>query len=139
MNLEEIEKGFRMNPDKDAASIYFEHDLNDTVGIEKEHIIAYELHLRYLIHAQRFCGHPFAYHTVGSSMAVRRQAYMQQGGMNTRQAGEDFYFLQKFIETGKLFEIKSTVVYPQARISLRVPFGTGKAMHQMGIVCKKHW
>jgi hypothetical protein len=51
--------------------------------------------------------------------------------MNTRQAGEDFYLLQKFIEIGSLQEIRNTAVYPSSRTSLRVPFGTGKAMHQM--------
>jgi hypothetical protein len=65
-------------------------------------ITSYELHLRYLVHAMRWAGHPFAYQTVGSSMAVRRKAYLSLGGMNTRQAGEDFYFLQKFIEVGSL-------------------------------------
>jgi hypothetical protein len=90
------------------------------------------------VEAQRWAGHPFAYHTVGSAMAVRRNAYLSQGGMNTRQAGEDFYFLQKFIETGRLQELNSTTVYPAVRESLRVPFGTGKAMHQI-MSEKKEW
>jgi hypothetical protein len=64
-------------------------------------------------------------------MAVRRNAYLSQGGMNTRSAGEDFYFLQKFIEINKLFEIKTTAVYPSARMSNRVPFGTGRAMLEL--------
>jgi hypothetical protein len=64
-------------------------------------------------------------------MAVRRKAYLEQGGMNTRQAGEDFYFLQKFIELGKLKEIRDATVYPSPRKSLRVPFGTGKAIYQV--------
>jgi hypothetical protein len=83
------------------------------------------------VHAKRWAGHPFAFQTYGSAMAVRRKAYLEQGGMNTRQAGEDFYFLQKFIEIGTLREIGETVVYPSSRKSLRVPFGTGKAMYQI--------
>jgi len=79
----------------------------------------------------RWAVHPFAYHTVGSAMAVRRGAYLAQGGMNTRQAGEDFYFLQKFIELNALEEINQTVVYPSPRLSNRVPFGTGRAMQQL--------
>ncbi|HUR32142.1 MAG TPA: glycosyltransferase family 2 protein, partial [Saprospiraceae bacterium] len=129
--LEEIEKNFRIHSNFDAASIYFEHPYNNNDSDEKNAIIQYELHLRYLVHAQRWCKHPFAFQTVGSSMAVRRNAYLSQGGMNTKMAGEDFYFLQKFIETGRLFEIKSTTVYPSTRISNRVPFGTGKAMSQI--------
>jgi len=114
-----------------AASIYTEHSLDHLQHAEKEAIIAYELHLRYLVHAKRWAGHPFAYPTFGSAMAVRRNAYLEQGGMNTRQAGEDFYFLQKFIEIGSLSEIGETVVYPSSRKSLRVPFGTGRAMYQI--------
>ncbi len=131
--LEEILQQFEMHPSMDAASIYFEHPFDSLPENEREAIIQYELHLRYLVHAHRWCGHPFAYQTVGSSMAVRRNAYMSQGGMNTKQAGEDFYFLQKFIETGKLFENKGTTVFPSSRISNRVPFGTGKAMQQIQI------
>jgi hypothetical protein len=73
-------------------------------------------------------GFPFAYHTVGSAMAVRCASYAQVGGMNTRKAGEDFYFLHKCIERGKFGEITSVSVFPSARISDRVPFGTGRAM-----------
>lgn len=119
---------FRTNPEQDACSIYFEHPLEGLRPSERRAIIEYELHLRYFIAAQRFAGFPFAYQTVGSSMAVRADAYQALGGMNTRQAGEDFYFLQKFIERGSCANLTSTTVYPSARISDRVPFGTGKAV-----------
>jgi hypothetical protein len=125
--LNEFAEDIRM----EAASIYTEHTLDHLHQSKREAIIAYELHLRYLVQAKRWAGHPFAYQTYGSAMAVRRNAYLEQGGMNTRQAGEDFYFLQKFIEIGTLREIRDTAVYPSSRKSLRVPFGTGKAMYQI--------
>jgi len=78
--------------------------------------------------AMRFAGHPHAFHTVGSSFAVSASAYIKQGGMNRRQAGEDFYFLQKIIPLGKFYEINTTRVIPSPRVSDRVPFGTGKAV-----------
>ena len=130
--IREICNSFQKKPDMEAASIYFEHVLDELDDHARNNIVSYELHLRYLVHAHRWCGHPFAYHTVGSSMAVGRNAYLRQGGMNTRRAGEDFYFLHKFIENDKLFEIKSTTVYPSARMSDRVPFGTGRAMLELG-------
>ena len=71
---------------------------------------------------------PFAFHTIGSSMAVRASSYMRQGGMNKRKAGEDFYFQQKIIPLCGFTECNSTVVYPSPRPSYRVPFGTGRAM-----------
>lgn len=107
-----------------AYSIYFEHDI-----CEKDKAITeYELHLRYYINMQRLTGLPFAYYTVGSSMAVRAWAYAAAFGMNRKKAGEDFYFLQKFIKTGDFRELNTTKVIPSARQSDRVPFGTGRAM-----------
>lgn len=88
----------------------------------------YELHLRYYNQAIRAAGFPNAFHTVGSSMAVRASAYAKQGGMNTRKAGEDFYFLHKIIALGGFTSLHTTTVYPSPRPSDRVPFGTGKAV-----------
>ena len=118
-------EGFLESESSDAASIYFEHPLD---GNNTEAIIAYELHLRYFVEACRWAGHPYAFHTVGSSMAVRANAYARQGGMNTRKAGEDFYFMQKLIPQGRFGEINGTRIIPSARCSSRVPFGTGRAM-----------
>ncbi|MBK9981453.1 MAG: hypothetical protein IPP15_03335 [Saprospiraceae bacterium] len=126
-----IEQHFHNYKTHDAVSIFYEHKVDHLDIANREAIVLYELHLRYLINAQQWCGHPFAYSTVGSAMAVRRKSYLDQGGMNTRRAGEDFYFLQKFIEIGTHGEIRDTTVYPSSRISLRVPFGTGRAMQQM--------
>ena len=128
--LIEIERHFLQHPKSDGASIYFEHPIS---GIEfsssiYERIVQYELHLRYMKQALSFAGHPHAFHSVGSSFAVRMDAYVKQGGMNRRQAGEDFYFLQKIISLESFTEINSTRVIPSPRESDRVPFGTGAAM-----------
>ena len=121
---------FQQNPHTEATSIHFEHPLSGEAYPEKvyEGILRYELFLRYYIEGLRYARYPFAYHTIGSSMAVRSSAYQKQGGMNRRKAGEDFYFLQKFIEQGTLSEIHTTTVIPSPRPSNRVPFGTGKAI-----------
>lgn len=111
----------------EAASIHFEHPL-PADEIQRKYIVDYELHLRYHINFQKYLQLPFAYQTIGSSMAVRVNAYLKEGGMNKRKAGEDFYFLHKYTIKGTLGEIKTTTVLPSARISDRVPFGTGKAM-----------
>lgn len=108
--------------------IYFEHP-ND--GLEPGHseaIMQYELHLRYYLQALRWTGFPYAFHTVGSCFAVSADHYVRAGGMPRKQAGEDFYFLQKLIPMGKFFELTSTTVYPSPRTSNRVPFGTGPSI-----------
>ncbi len=130
--LVEIERHFSKYPQIQACSIYFEHPLaGETYEAEiYEGIIRYELFLRYYIQALRFAAYPYAFHTIGSAMAVRSGAYQSQGGMNRRKAGEDFYFLQKFIQLAKLNELNTTTVYPSPRSAEKVPFGTGRAIQQ---------
>ena len=128
--LVELEKHFEHNPKSPACSIHFEHPLQGKEFSEKNYraIEAYELHLRIYKNALKFCGFPFAYHTIGSSMAVKSKGYQKQGGMNKRKAGEDFYFLQKMMTLGNFTELTTTTTYPSPRVSDRVPFGTGRAM-----------
>ncbi len=125
-----IEDHFKKHPEIQAASLWYEHPLGggDYETDIYQAITQYELHLRYFTLAKRFANYPHAFETIGSSMAVRADAYQQQGGMNTRKAGEDFYFLNKFMVLGKLNELNTTKVIPSPRISDRVPFGTGKAV-----------
>lgn len=128
-----LHQHFKQHPRTQACSIYFEHplygiDFDDEVY---EAIVLYELHLRYYINAQRFANFPFAFQTIGSSMAVRSNAYQKQGGMNRRKAGEDFYFIHKFTPLGYFSELNTTRVLPSPRPSHRVPFGTGKAIDEL--------
>lgn len=127
--LKAIEAHFRKQPKTPGASIYFEHPLAGSLPPPVYRAAAlYELHLRYYVQALRFAGFPYAFHTIGSAMAVRAHVYMAQGGMNKRKAGEDFYFLQKVIALGGFSEINDTRVIPSPRESDRVPFGTGRAV-----------
>lgn len=115
-----------------GASIYFEHPLQEQQDINHvKAITRYELHLRYLVQGFRYAGVRQAFHAVGSSMAVTAEAYTKQGGMNKRQAGEDFYFMQKIVNLGSYTELNDTTVFPSSRISDRVPFGTGRAMMEI--------
>lgn len=127
--LTEIENTF-LNTKTNAASIYFEHDLDEQkfgkdviLGIKK-----YELYLRYFKQALRYINFPFATHTIGSAFAVKVSIYVSYGGMKATQAGEDFYFIQKVIQAGNYAEITKTKVVPSPRLSQRVIFGTGPAI-----------
>ena len=125
--FEEIEKYFS-GEKRTGCSIYFEHPF---MGDGKEAIALYELHLRYYKQALRFAGFPYAYHTVGSAFAVRAANYVMAGGMPRKQAGEDFYLIQKIVQSGGYGELNTTCVYPSSRPSDRVPFGTGPAVKKM--------
>lgn len=112
-----------------AACINFEHRISETLD-EKQQlgIRLYEDYLHYYKKAVDYSGFPDSIYTIGSAFAVRAEAYVKQGGMNRRQAGEDFYFLNKLTKLGKLNWIDDAFVYPSSRVSDRVPFGTGAAM-----------
>lgn len=91
----------------------------------------YELFLRCYVQGLARAGSPYAFHTVGSAMACTAGAYVKAGGMNTRTAGEDFYFLQQLQRTSGVDRVEGTVVYPSARASHRVPFGTGRSVGRL--------
>ena len=124
-----VERFFIEHPSCGVATIHFEHPLAGELPQSMYYAIAqYELHLRLYVHALESIGFIYPYHTVGSSMAVTAEAYCRQGGMNKRQAGEDFYFLQKMFQAERVGTIAETMLIPSSRVSNRVPFGTGHAM-----------
>lgn len=129
--LKEVIVGFKKMQGQNAMTIGFKHRLENLSEPNLQAIIQYELHLRTYIGWQQFNKFPMAFQTLGSCMAVRSKAYQQQGGMNKRKAGEDFYFLHKYSVLGQLAELKPLLVYPSARVSDRVPFGTGKAVRDI--------
>jgi hypothetical protein len=107
-----------------AAVVAYAHSLPTDEG-RRTAIVRYELFLRYHELALRSAGSPYAFPAIGSTMVARCDAYVAAGGMNRRQAGEDFYFLQELAKTGEVGRVDTTVVHPSARSSDRVPFGTG--------------
>ena len=94
-------------------------------------IIHYELFLRGYVLGLRWAGSPYAVQTVGSAFACDLQSYMAAGGMNRKTSGEDFYFLQQLIRGAQVEPLSGTTVHPAARLSSRVPFGTGPRLAQL--------
>lgn len=128
-----IENHMKKNPGIAGFNIGFAHPLTGSEFDERTYqcITEYELHLRYFVHSLRMTGHPNVYHTIGSAFGVKVSAYCKCGGMNRRKAGEDFYFLQKLFDQGNFSELRDELIFPSARVSDRVPFGTGAAMTKM--------
>ncbi|MCK3684031.1 glycosyltransferase family 2 protein [Maribellus sp. YY47] len=128
--LVEIENHFRNNPKEVGATISFSHQTENLESKQLQGIELYEKYLGYYKRALDYAGYPFSMFTVGSAFAVTAQAYVKRGGMNRRQAGEDFYFLQNLVQIGRVGEILTTTVQPSARLSDRVPFGTGPILQK---------
>jgi hypothetical protein len=88
----------------------------------------YELHLRYYVNRLAHAGSPYAFHTLGSTMAVHAQAYAKVRGYPRRNAGEDFYVLNKLAKVDTIHCLNAPQITIHARASDRVPFGTGPAL-----------
>ncbi len=131
--LEQLCEELLKQKHRTACSIYFEHPLEEHSfpGIILKAVTLYELHMRFYHQALRYTGFPYAFHTVGSAFAVKALSYIKSGGMNRRQAGEDFWFIQKLLPSGGYFSLDSTTIYPSPRSSERVPFGTGATVARM--------
>lgn len=127
--LQAIFSHFKKNEKCNAATIHFEHPLPEDKNLRRG-IVLYELYMRYYKHALTLGGLPNSIYTIGSAFAVRADAYVKQGGMSRNKAGEDFYFLQKQVQLNFVDNINSTTVYPAARLSERVPFGTGPILQK---------
>jgi hypothetical protein len=113
-----------------GAVIPFCHQRGATPAEERA-ITLYELFLRHYVLGLEKAGSPYAFHSVGSAMACSAKAYLKMGGMNSRRAGEDFYFLQQLKRTAGIAQVCGTTVRPSARSSHRVPFGTGKSISRI--------
>jgi len=109
-----------------SAIIYpFEHHAEQ--GYEQS-MALYDFSLRYYVDQLAWAGSPYAFHTIGSLIAVTPLAYAQVRGMPKRSGAEDFYLLNKLAKVGCVRSLKSPVINIAGRPSHRVPFGTGPAL-----------
>jgi hypothetical protein len=112
----------------DAALVYpFRHN-EDADGRRRRDALEYEISLRYYVAGLRFAGSPYAFHTIGSTLAVHTIAYSQVRGFPKRLAAEDFYLLNKLAKVGRVRPLSGEPIRLSARISTRTPFGTGRAL-----------
>lgn len=88
----------------------------------------YDQHMAYYVAGLRYAGSPFAFPTLGSTICVRVKAYAQVRGFPKRNAGEDFYLLNKVAKVAAVETVVAVRIGLAARLSQRVPFGTGPAL-----------
>ncbi|MDD4602861.1 MAG: glycosyltransferase family 2 protein [Bacteroidales bacterium] len=105
---------------------YFHKEVND----EKTNraMLHYEIYMRHYFLQMDRIGSPYSFTALGSAMSFPVWAYRAIGGMTPKMSGEDFYFLQKLRKFGTVLLWNDELVYPAARFSDRVFFGTGPAM-----------
>lgn len=93
--------------------------------------VLYECWLRYYVLGLRYGGSPYAFPSIGSTISINPIAYSQALGFPKRQAGEDFYLLNKLRKLGKITRLKGSPIRLQDRLSARVPFGTGQGTQKI--------
>ena len=91
----------------------------------------YELHLRYYVNRLRWAGSPYAFHTIGSTISIHADTYAKVRGVPKRNAGEDFHLLNKAAKVAPIHRLSHPEIRLKARLSTRVPFGTGPALSRM--------
>jgi hypothetical protein len=110
-----------------AACLYpFRHRIGpDALGTATAF---YEASIRHYAAGLHWAGSPYAFATLGSTIAVDAEAYAGVRGFPRRNGGEDFYLLDKLAKLGAIHELPGPEIELAARESQRVPFGTGPAV-----------
>lgn len=122
-----VAENLRLNPAASAISVPYYHRLSYQNELDRA-MLRYEIYMRaYAINMWRIKS-PYCFTALGSAIALPVWSYRASGGMTPKMSGEDFYFLQKIVKTGRLLHWNGEIVYPATRLSDRVFFGTGPAL-----------
>lgn len=125
--FESIYQNFQSKKDFDVISVPYFHPLSGDNSIDRA-ILRYEIYMRYYALNLWRINSPYHYTALGSAIAFRNSSCKKIGGMTPKKSGEDFYFLQKMVKYKPILHWNAEKVYPQARLSDRVFFGTGPAL-----------
>ena len=110
-----------------AIALDFKHMSNDPKLTQYQYY--YDFKIRYYHAGICYAGSAYDYIPLGSCLIVDFESYAQVRGFPKKNAGEDFYLLNKL---GKIkpveFDQNNPVMLIRSRFSDRVPFGTGPAL-----------
>ena len=125
--LASVRHTFARRPDIPALAVPYYHPLAGDEPTDRA-ILRYECYMRnYAINLLRI-GSPYGFTALGSAITMRAGALRKIGGITPLKSGEDFYLLQKFRKMSPIALYNEESVFPAARTSDRVDFGTGPAI-----------
>jgi glycosyltransferase involved in cell wall biosynthesis len=130
-----IGDNFREHRHLTAISVPYYHHLTGD-DLADRAILRYEIYMRNWLLSMYRIRSPYAFTAIGSAIALKVSALRLIGGITPMKSGEDFYLLQKLRKMSSISNYNSEMVYPAARFSDRVEFGTGPAMLKGAI---GHW
>lgn len=110
-----------------ALSVPYYHRLTGDEERDRA-ILRYEIYMRTYALNMLAIESPYAFTAIGSAIVVRATALRKIGGITPMKSGEDFYLVQKLRKMGAVGTWCAECVFPAARYSDRVVFGTGPAM-----------
>jgi len=117
----------RAAPDAVGAVFPFRHVPGADVACDTATAL-YELRLHHYVLGLEYADSPYAFHTLGSCLAIKASTYAQVRGFPQRAGAEDFYLLNKLAKLGPIARLHGHCIELQSRRSSRVPFGTGPAV-----------
>lgn len=118
----------QLDPQTDSAGTYpFQHTANNNLEILQAQNL-YDLSLHYYRDGLAWADSDWAFHTIGSTIVVNARHYALVRGFPKKNAGEDFYLLNKLGKTGNIVSLDTSPIFLHSRLSERVPFGTGPAL-----------
>ena len=114
-----------------SGSLLYPFEHRSTDPATESAAVLYELHLRHYVRGLVKSGSPYAFPALGSTIAVHADTYAKVRGVPRRNAAEDFYLLNKAAKVDPVFCPDAPTITIQARMSHRVPFGTGPALQNL--------
>jgi hypothetical protein len=96
-----------------------------------EATLKHEAWLRYHVLGLSWAGSRYAWHAIGSCIAVHANSYVSVRGFPKRDAAEDFHLLQKVCKVAVVRSIGGPRVRIISRRSDRAPVGTGAAVERL--------
>ncbi len=130
-----FEQTHALDPEGTGAAIYSWEHRFDPDPAQAQAGRLYEISLRYNVLGLAWAGSPYAYHSMGSCLAIPARAYAAVRGFPKRNALEDFHALNKLAKVGSILRLSGQPLLLEGRISERVPISTGKAI--AGLVSRR--
>jgi hypothetical protein len=126
----EVPRDYLLKRPQESAAAGIHPYIHTLEGGDGQHraMHLYEAYLHYYALGLRFAGSRYAYTAIGSTIMVHLEAYAAVRGFPKRQAGEDFYLLNKLAKVAPIQGVGGERIQVRGRLSDRVPFGTGAAL-----------
>ena len=115
-----------------AAALHpYTHRIHSENSCHHDAVLLYELSLRHYVIGLNAAHSSYGYQSIGSTLSIDCAAYAAVRGFPRREAGEDFYLLNKINKIGKIQQLDGEPIILDGRFSHRVPFGTGKSVEKI--------